>query len=48
MEGEWYGGERGWRGREVIGRGGGGVDGHTQHFINVEDINKEKHTYTSC
>ena len=34
--------------REGRGRGGGGVGGHTQHLINVEDINKEKHTYSKA
>ena len=24
------------------------MGGHTQHLINVEDINKEKHTYTKA
>ena len=43
MEGRGGGGEG--QGR---GRGGGGVGGHTQHLINVEDINKEKHTYTKA
>ena len=42
-----------WRGWKVGWRGGGGgekeargVGDHTQHVNNVEEIHKEKHTYT--